>query len=182
MGSSSSELRDGFLKVQFDMLCCLGEEIFVAGSEGLETTNSACTWRWLSQLQKWLWLCSACLFVFHAGVTGYFAGEEEWWPCFSKTRMTNGVLSPWDCSPCILSPLGQGGRCLMAEGFGSTASSFLFVGLPWQQEAGSRLQRKGSLEGNKSRNQGGEMPSLHMSCVFQPAGTIIWTTRAQRPS
>lgn len=69
-----------------------------------------------------------------------------------------------------------------AEGFGSTASSFLFVGLPWQQEAGSRLQRKGSLEGNKSRNQGGEMPSLHMSCVFQPAGTIIWTTRAQRPS
>lgn len=113
MGSSSSELRDGFLKVQFDMLCCLGEEIFVAGSEGLETTNSACTWRWLSQLQKWLWLCSACLFVFHAGVTGYFAGEEEWWPCFSKTRMTNGVLSPWDCSPCILSPLGQGGRCLM---------------------------------------------------------------------
>ena len=45
-----------------------------------------------------------------------------------------------------------------AEGFGSTASSFLFVGLPWQQEAGSRgerwLQRKGSLEGKKSRNQG----------------------------
>lgn len=28
-----------------------------------------------------------------------------------------------------------------AEGFGSTASSFLFVGLPWQQEAGSRGER-----------------------------------------
>ena len=58
-----------------------------------------------------------------------------------------------------------------AEGFGSTASSFLFVGLPWQQEAGSRgerwLQRKGSLEGNKSRNQGagGNAIPTHVLCV-----------------
>ena len=167
------------------MLCCLGEEIFVAGSERVETTNSAYTWCWLSQLQKWLALLS--LFVFHAGVTGCFAGKEEWWLCFSKTKMTNGVLSPWDCSPCILPPLWQEGRSLLGSRVLAAPPP---VSCLWGCHGSRRqvteksigCQRKGSLVSNKSRNQGGEMPSLHMSCVFLPTGTIIWTTRAQRPS
>lgn len=171
--------------MQSEKLWSLGEEIFVAGREGLETTNSAYTWCWLSQLQKWLTVLG--VFVFHAGVTGYFAGEEEGWPCFSKTRMTNGVLSPRNCSPCILSPLWQEGRSLLGLRVWAAPPP---VSCLWGchgsrgQVAGKSTgcQRKGSLEGNKSRNQGGKMPSLHMSCVFQPTGTIIWTTRAQRPS
>lgn len=111
------------------------------------------------------------VFVFHAGVTGYFAGEEEGWPCFSKTRMTNGVLSPRDCSPCILSPLWQEGRSLLGLRVWAAPPP---VSCLWGchgsrgQVAGKSIgcQRKGSLEGNKSRNQGGEnaIPT-HVLCV-----------------
>lgn len=106
---------DGFLKVQLEMLCCLKEDIFVAGSGGLETINSAYIWCCISRQLKWLWLCSACPFVLHAGVTSYFGGKEKGRPYFSKTRMTHDGPSPWGCAlwPCILSPLWQEGRSLL---------------------------------------------------------------------
>lgn len=120
--------------------CCAawGGEIFVAGSERLETTNSAYTWCWLSQLQKWLALLSLFVCFSMLEWLGVLLGKRsdglvflrQKWPMVCSAHGTAPLVSyhPWAGRK---KPAG-------VKGFGSTASSFLFVGLPWQQETGNR--------------------------------------------